>query len=517
MTAVRASRVAGVLVAGALASAGCASLLGDFVSQGPADGGSVVLTPDGAITEAGGALDGAAPDRATGSEVDAGVPLACTTWRYPQPIVLETLAAGNRRISGTLSVASGPGPQARVLAGKSSTGVAFSAYTVDTVDAVDAAPGVTRLDAPAIAGSEYAGWARGGGSGAPATTVLAYAPAGEGGVLGAFSAYVLADSLAGDGPLPAPYTVFTETEQIREVDAIRVLPLDPPSDDAGAPPSVFVTVTYPSTIATDASAAVYTLGVGLASGGVNGSPATLAALATSPDLGALNDPQLFGASGDVYVFGSSGASSAGLSVWSVGDDAGVPSPPMPHVVWSGTPGRLDAIAANSSMAAANIALEQEPTLGGYVTTIDYFAGAVPYADLAAWTASGQADASSPALTPVASFTNVFTAPDGIPCGSVWSSDNIMLLGPGLAPAGDAGAPVPGLNMLWFDSDGTVRGSQSGADALLPGNDSVTNVAASPSFIGAASARWDVAWVETHADDAGAYDVVFYNELDCTSP
>jgi hypothetical protein len=250
---------------------------------------------------------------------------------------------------------------------------------------------------------------------------------------------------------------------------------------------------------------------------VNGSPATLAALATSPDLGALNDPQLFGASGDVYVFGSSGASSAGLSVWSVGDDAGVPSPPMPHVVWSGTPGRLDAIAANSSMAAANIALEQEPTLGGYVTTIDYFAGAVPYADLAAWTASGQADASSPALTPVASFTNVFTAPDGIPCGSVWSSDNIMLLGPGLAPAGDAGAPVPGLNMLWFDSDGTVRGSQSGADALLPGNDSVTNVAASPSFIGAASARWDVAWVETHADDAGAYDVVFYNELDCTSP
>jgi hypothetical protein len=347
--------------------------------------------------------------------------------------------------------------------------------------------------------------------------VLVYAPAGEGGVLGAFSAYVLPDSLTDAGPLPAPYTVFTETAQIPEVDAIRVLPLDPPYADAGNAPSLFVTVTYPSTNATDANAAVYTLGVGVATGGANGAPATLASLATSSDLGALDAPQLFRADGDVYVFGS-GESSAGLSVW----DAEVPTAPLPRVVWAGAPGHIDAIAANGSngtMGAADIALEQQPTVGGYVTTIDYFAGVVPYADLATWTAAGQAaaDASSPSLTPVQTFTNVFTAPDGIPCGSVWSDDNIMVLGPGLAPAGDGDTVVAGMNMLWFDSQGSVRGTQSGADALLLGREGFTNVAASPSFIGTGSARWDVAWVETRSDDAGAYDVVLYNELDCQLP
>jgi hypothetical protein len=71
-----------------------------------------------------------------------------------------------------------------------------------------------------------------------------------------------------------------------------------------------------------------------------------------------------------------------------------------------------------------------------------------------------------------------------------------------------------MNMIWFDAEGVVRGAQSGSQALLLGRYGFTNVAASPSFIGPASARWDVAWVETRTDDAGAYDVVFYDELDC---
>jgi hypothetical protein len=319
------------------------------------------------------------------------------------------------------------------------------------------------------------------------------------------------------GPVPAPYPVFTETPLIAEVDAIHVLPLDAPGDDGGAPPRLFVSVTYPGPALADADAGDYVLGVGVATGGPVGSPATLTTLATSPDLAALSDPRLVRANGEVYVFGSSGASSAGLSVWTVGDDAAVPTPASPRAVWAGMAGQIDGIAANSAMAAADIAVEQELSVGGYVTTIRYYAGAVPYADLAAWapSASSSADAApSASLAPVDNFTNVFTAPDGIPCGSVWSGDNIMLLGPGLAPADDGGNLVSGLNMLWFNSTGAVRGLQSGADALLLGRNGFSNVAASPSSIAPNSARWDVAWVETHADDAGAYDVVYYDELDC---
>jgi hypothetical protein len=272
-------------------------------------------------------------------------------------------------------------------------------------------------------------------------------------------------------------------------------------------------VTYPSADPSDANVVDYTLGVGRATGGA---PATLSTLATGPDPSTLNEPQLFQADGQVYVFGSNGGSAAGLSVWAVGDDAGLAAPTAPGVVWAGMPGRIEGIGASGSTAAADIAIEQELGVGGYVTTIGYFAGVVPYADLATWTASGQpSDAAAPfSLTAVDNFTNVFTAPEGIPCGSVWSGDNLMLLGPGLVPADDGSTLVSGMNMLWFDSTGAVRGAQSGAEALLLGRDGFTNVAASPSSLQPSSARWDVAWVETHTDDAGTYDAVFYNELDC---
>jgi hypothetical protein len=519
VSAVRARWIAGVLVVGTLASAGCASLLGDFSSQDIGDGGSIVLTTDSGAVDSGAAPDGSAAEGATSPVPDAGAPLSCKTWRYADPFVLETLDAGNRRVSGTLTLSSGPGAQARVIAGKSTTGVAFSAYTIDSSDPDAAAPGVTQLDAPTIPGAEYAGWANGSGStpATQATTVLAYAPAGDGGTLGAFSAYRLSDSLDAAGPVPAPYPVFVETPLIPEVDAIRVLPLDAPDADSGAPPSLFVAVTYPAPIATNADAGQYVLGVGVATGGPGGSPATLTTLATSPDMAALSGVRLFRANGDVYVYGSSGAPSAGLSVWTLDDDAAVPASPAPHALWAGMAGQIDGIGANGSTAAADIALEQQLSVGGYVTTISYYAGAVPYADLATWAPSAQSSedaAPSAILTPVDNFTNVFTAPDGIPCGSAWSNDNIMLLGPGLAPADGDGGPASGLNMLWFDSSGAVRGLQSGRDALLLGTSGISNVAASPSSLAPNSAAWDVTWVETLTDDAGAYDVVFYNQLDC---
>jgi hypothetical protein len=88
----------------------------------------------------------------------------------------------------------------------------------------------------------------------------------------------------------------------------------------------------------------------------------------------------------------------------------------------------------------------------------------------------------------------------------------MLLGPG-SRAVDAGGG-PGLNLLWFDATGTLRSEESGSSALLTDRSDFTSTAATPISVTATSARWAVAWVETKSDDAGSYDTLFFNELDC---
>jgi hypothetical protein len=524
MRVVRARVVVAAFAAGALSAtgAGCASLLGDFGSESVGDAGAIFLTIDGSAGEAG-PSQGSGPDGATPSGGgEAGTPLACTQWRYAEPVPLEALGAGNRRVMGTLSITSGSGTEARVIAGKSTTGVAFSAYYVDKSGGDAGTPAIAQRDAPSVDGSEYAGWARGGGGATPATTVLAYAPGGDADALGAFTAYVLPDSLSASGSVPAPYPVFVETPLVGEVDGIRVLPIEP-SSDAGldAAPSLFATVVYPLPSATGDDAVVdYVLGVGVATGGTTGSPATLASLAASTQPGTFSEPHLLRANGQVYVLASNGAGGGGISVWATGEDGGVAPGAFaagPRTAWAGMPGHVNAVAPSTGGAAADLAFEEQLTVGGYVTAVGYFAGAVPYASLAAWDPLADAgDASpSPTLAPIQNFTNVFNAPDGIPCGSLWTDDNLMLLGPGLAPADDAGSPATGLNMLWFDVTGAVHGLQSGSSALLQDRQGFSTVAASPAQMGTADARWDVAWVETRYDDVGAYDVVFYNELDCS--
>src|ERR1022692_139280 len=107
-------RSIGILVgacATAVVGVGCTSLLGDYTSSdvgGPSDSG----VGDGAFDATKATADGASADDSSqpedGAITDAGAnasdgsvaPLACTTWRYASPIVLETLSAGTRRIDG---------------------------------------------------------------------------------------------------------------------------------------------------------------------------------------------------------------------------------------------------------------------------------------------------------------------------------------------------------------------------------------------------------------------------------
>jgi hypothetical protein len=483
-----------------LAVAGCTALLGDFASGNAGTGGSVSLLVDGAAGEGGSARDGQSPGDATASvPTDGPALLGCSTWLYATPIVLEVLAAGNRRISGTVDILSDGTARARVIAGKVSTGVPFSVYAIDKSQAT---PQVTQLDAPSMLGGEFATLRRVANGDMPSTAVVTYAgEAPDSGALGAFSAYVLPDTLPASGPLPDPFVVYAETPIFPNVDAIRVLPLLEPAStsDAALPYSLFTAVTYPS----PSQPPTHVLGVGQATAGPSGEPATLYTVVTTPNLDDVKDARLLQVGDSVYIYDENDLSSPGLSAWKVPAMGPVTTPPPKRAVSSGMPARLLAVA--NGAGGAEFAYEADTVSGSYTTSITYLAGTIPDDQLDTWAATD--------LQPVATFADVFTAPTGIPCGSVWTNDNLMLLGPGLRNASEDGSVAPGLNLLWFDATGTLRSSESGNN-LLTDRDDFTNVAASPAQIGADGARWDIVWVETKADDAGLYDTVLYDELDC---
>ncbi len=481
--------------------AGCTAILGDFASESTGPGGSVSLLVDGAAREGDGAPEGGAAGDATPSgPTDGPSPLTCATWLYARPIVLEVLSAGNRRISGTVDILSDGTTGARVIAGKASTGVPFSVYGIDKSQST---PQVTQLDAPSMPGGEFATLRRVADGATPSTAVVTYAGAAEeSGALAAFSAYVLPDAVSASGPLPVPFVVYRETPIFPDVDTIRVLPLftAAATSDAAPPYTLFTAVTYPS----PSQPVAHVLGVGQATAGVSGQPATLYTVVTTPNLGDVKDSRLLQAGDSVYIYDENDPSSPGLSAWKVPATAAVTTPPPRRAVSTGMPARVLDVANGAD--GAEFAYEADTVSGAYTTSIRYLAGTVPNDNLDTWASTD--------LQSVATFANVFTAPTGIPCGSVWTNDNLMLLGPGLRNASEEGGVAPGLNLLWFDATGTLRSSGSGTNGLLTDRDDFTNVAASPAEIGAASARWDIVWVETKSDDAGLYDTVLYDELDC---
>jgi hypothetical protein len=156
---------------------------------------------------------------------------------------------------------------------------------------------------------------------------------------------------------------------------------------------------------------------------------------------------------------------------------------------------------------------QEATISGtFTTSVSFRAGTIAYSALDAGS-HGLDTWVSTDLPLVKDFTDVYAAPTGVPTASVWVNDNIMLTGPGLRNAA-TGAGMPGLNVLWVDSTGAIRSEQTGPNNLLSNLNDFTGASAAPISISATSAKWAVTWVETKTGDAGLYDVVQYNELDC---
>ena len=505
-------RSIGILV-GACATAvigvGCTSLLGDYTSSdvgGPNDGG----IGDGAFDATKAMADGASADDSSqpedGAITDAGAnasdgsvaPLACTTWRYASPIVLETLSAGTRRIDGDLRVFALPNnEQVRIVAGKSA-GFPFTIYTVDSSQT---APVVAVLNAPVTGSQSFTIGHRGPISAAPFIMLATYGkPAGG---TGTFYAYAVPDTMAATGPLPNAFPIYNESLQAPNVDQTAILPF--------STTEIFAAITVPS-----GAPATYSLGVGLATPTAALSSTMLAAVATSAyedDLGRAN---MFHATGSVYIFDENDETSPGLSTWKVADTALVTTAlPMKRAIESTNPAFIVAIGENVADTAnpsANIMYEETTVANSFTNSVTFRAGTIPYSatdggapDLDTWMSTD--------LKKVNIATNVYTTPVGVGTNSIWVNDNIMLVGPGLKN-GTTGFVMPGLNAVWVDSTGTVRSVQTGSDNLLSNLDDFTNASAAPISIGKTSAKWAVAFVETKTDDAGQYDVIEYNELDC---
>ena len=497
---VRRGHAAGVAFA-CLGLAGCTALLGDFSSgagapadAGPIDGASEppdVTVPDGnAGADAADAARAADAGSDSGSAGDAGTdaargPLTCKTWLYARPVVLEVLSTGTRSVGDPLIVFPLPSGRVRVIAGKSGV----SPFSVYTIDSAQTPAQVVQLDAPSAPNAAYAAGRRSPSAFQPYTALGFYTKPLM--TTGAFYAYVLPDTMPATGPLPADFEVYQETIQLPNANGLRVLPF--------SATDLFTAVAYPPQTAPTN----YVLGVGRAT---TAAPATLTTATTTPNADDLKNPVMFHANGSVYIYDQNDNSSPGLSAWTVPDTGTVASPPAKRAISGGQPAFLHDIAGNTMSAAADVAY-QSGVVGPGGGAITYRAGTIDDAKLDTWVST---DLPTVKVYPDATAAPVF--PGGFGADSRWSSDSMMLLGPG-SHAADGGV-APGLNLLWFDATGAIRSEEDGPNALLTDRNDFTAATATPISVGAASARWGVAWVETKTDDAGTYDTLMYDELDC---
>ncbi|HTQ45992.1 MAG TPA: hypothetical protein VMI75_24720 [Polyangiaceae bacterium] len=504
-------RATGALAA-ACAIGGCTSLLGRFTvesDESTADASHDAPT-DGTAAADGGGEDGGRSDALADAGSDgasndapgdgASGTLDCTTWAYATPIVLETLSAGNRQVQGALSIyplMTGSGTNIRVIAGKGDT-EAFSLYTLDRTMSP---PAVSALTSPSYFQSTFSGLHRGAGS-AATYTVVTGSVRSAGGVAASYDAWVIPDNLPGTGPLPTPFTVYQLTPvQATPVGQLHLLPL--------SSSELFTIVENPIT----GTPTTYSAGAGIAT---PSSPlSTLAPVASSIYADDLTNMQLFhnAVNAQVYVFSENDLSSPGLSAWSLPDTAPADAAAPTKREVGALAAYIQAIGENTTTSAADVAYVEATINGGVIHDETVRVGTVPYSnatpDLDTWVSTD--------LTAARTYTGVGTldAPIGVTCGSRWSQDNIMLLGPGLKSAADGGVDT-GLALLWVDATGTIHAEERGTNRLLTTLDDFSGVAATPISIGpqGKNARWAVVWVETKTDDAGKYDVISYNELTC---
>jgi hypothetical protein len=444
-------------------------------------------TVDGSVADATTAADAsdaaAAADAplatadATPDGADAAPPtLACTTWRYATPVVLETISFAYS-FSGALFVGEPATGQVRVITQPTiGTGIAFRVYDFD-----EATTTFTTLDGPAMPNATYESARHVAGGASPVTQVLVQDVATDGSAATELTAFLLPDSLTTAGPAPSPIQVAAGGLDI------AALPFT--NGD------VFAAVA--SANADDPPEIDYALRVGLAT---PATPATLAQIVLSPHADDFQNLALAHVGSDVYLFATNGNETPGESAWTVPDTGAFATAPTTRAFDTAAGSRIVDLGPAAAGGATNFAYVSTNAGDGGGSSVAVRVGQVADAQMGSVTAAD--------LPVVQTYSDSSASPvaEG---RAEWSGDDVMIVGPG-ATLADGGAPA-GANLLWVDARGNVRAEQVGASAILrsePG--AIETIVASPASVSATAGAWNVAWVETTSGG----EVLLFNELDC---
>ena len=229
----------------------------------------------------------------------------------------------------------------------------------------------------------------------------------------------------------------------------------------------------------------------------DGGPTTPSTFGTAPQQGGSNATLVHVDSNVFAVYGSDPTSDAGTLIYKLPDNGVNTQPVTPGVLPPGT-----------VIAGVN------PSVTDPTKVAAYFATLVTTPVLQFSLFSGLVDASTfdqvqtSSLTPGPSLTlhNV-PANKGT---TIFVGDQLVILG--LSPV----ANDQGLNFVWVDPSGHVLAEAVGDNRLYntrPGIQAAA-IATANTFANVLTSFF-VAWVEEHTDDAGAYDVVYLDQVQCS--
>jgi hypothetical protein len=492
-------RIIALLAGLGAAGSACTSLLGDFTqgsgsgtattdasTDGNQQGDSMPGTDSGAPSDA--STDVAPGDGQVG---DGAPPFTCTTWKWPQPLVLEDLSTNptNHKFGQAIVAFQLGGPSMRVIVSKQGA-LLFSVYTVDPSTET-----VQQLDTTGPAGDSVVGIWRNRGTTAYLTNVVAHVTSDSS--LGVNEVFAINDDMSATGPIPTPFNLFSPTP----TDGVSSLTVTPFTTN-----DVFEAVS----VATG-SPATYTLGVARVSPTEN--PTTLGTVATAVNQNQFANPKLYLANNNVYIYDDNDPNTPGTTGWAVPETADIEGGVTPQIVASGLPSSVIDIAPSSTAPSADILMDEEIRTGSLTTGFNYRLGTIANADAGTWTSMDL-----PYVRQYMDSKGLAHTPNF--AGSQWFwGDDILLMGPGYCIVnGDGGGctTFPGLNALWLNAETGLRAEEVGSNELLvDAGTGFFDVFTVPASISATGAEWDVVYGQHMTSDAGVdYDVLYLNLLEC---
>jgi hypothetical protein len=229
----------------------------------------------------------------------------------------------------------------------------------------------------------------------------------------------------------------------------------------------------------------------------DGGPTTPTTFGTAPQQGG-SDATLVHAGSNVFaVYGSDPTSDAGTLIYKLPDNGVNTEPVTPGVL---PPGTVIAGASPSVTDPTKIATYFATLVTTPAVQFSLFSGLVDAATF------DQVQTSSLTAGPSLTLHDV-PANKGT---TIFVGDQLVLLG--LSPVQND----QGLNFVWVDTNGHVLAEAVGNSRLYNDRPGIQAAAiATANSLAGVLTSFFVAWVEEHTDDAGAYDVVYVDQVQCS--